>query len=85
MQRRWGTGVGRGGAGAGKERVENQGEERAWMSRKRGRGTGRREAGDKREEPGEVGWGDKRKGLGGSHGMRNGRNRKMGTEIGGIS
>lgn len=29
-------------------------------------------------------WGDKRNGLGGSHGMRNGRNRKTGTEIGGF-
>lgn len=33
---------------------------------------------------GKWGWGDKRKGLGGSHGMRNGRDRKTGKEIGGF-
>lgn len=89
-----GIGVGGGGAGAGKERVENQGGQslgkggaRSGRSRKRGgRGTGE-EGGQvirRGKSQGKCGWGDKRKGLGGSHGMRNARNRKTGIEIGGF-
>lgn len=63
------------GEGRGKEWEEQE------KRRQRNRGGGGQVI-RRGKSQGKCGWGDKRKGLGGSHGMRNARNRKTGIEIG---